>query len=59
MKKKKVIIDVLMEGPSGDFVFKPVEFETRSELKQFAEGERNAVIKYNIEKAAKEKGVRL
>jgi hypothetical protein len=57
--KKKVTIDVLMEGPAGNLVFQPVEFETRTALKRFAREAKNPVIKYNIEKAAKERRVEI
>ena len=58
MKHKKVVIDVLMEGLGGDLVFKPVEFQ-KTELKNFVRKERNPVIKYNAERAAKEKKVKV
>ena len=56
MPKKKVTIEVLMEGPGGDLVFKPVEFDTKAKLKQLAKQEKNPVLKHNFEKAVKEKG---
>ncbi len=54
MKKKKVVIEMLMEGTGGDLIFKPVEFETKTALKKAVEKETNTMLKHNLKKAAKE-----
>ena len=59
MKNKKVVIDVLVKGSGGELVFKPVEFHSKASLRQFTKEEKNPVIKYNAEKAAKEKKVKV
>jgi len=55
---KKVTIEVLMEGNAGELVFKPVEASTK-DLKALKEATNNPVLKYNLEKSAKEKKVRI
>lgn len=58
MPKKKITIEVLMEGPGGELVFQPLEM-TKEEIKEYAKKQTNPVLKHNVEKAAKEKKVKL
>tara|TARA_Y100000310_G_scaffold327497_2_gene393970 strand:- start:5319 stop:5495 length:177 start_codon:yes stop_codon:yes gene_type:complete len=57
--KKKVTIEMLVEGPGGDLVFREIDFETKSAIKKFAKTATNPVVKHNLKKAAKEKKVKL
>jgi len=58
VKERKVTIDVLMEGPGGELVFRPVR-ASRSDLKDLIEASQNPVIRYNVFKAGSGKRVKL
>jgi hypothetical protein len=53
-KKGTFIMDVLVEGPGGELIFKPVEVspDDISQLKQLSQ---NPVAKFNIKKELKRK----
>ncbi len=57
-KDRKITIDVLMEGPGGELVFKEVK-ASRHDLKELVEASRNPVIKHNVFKAGSEKKVKV
>ena len=57
-KGKKISIDVLMEGPGGDLVFREVQ-ASKDDLRGLIEASRNPVIKNNIFRAGEQKKVRL
>ncbi len=57
-KGRKISIDVLMEGPGGDLVFREVK-ASKDDLRDLIEASRNPVIKNNVFKAGEEKKVKL
>ncbi len=59
MKKKKIVLETIMEGPAGDLIVKPVEFESKSAVKRFAKAENKPFILHTLQKSAKEKKVKL
>jgi hypothetical protein len=56
--KKKVSIEVLVEGRGGELVFVPLELP-KEKIREMAASAKNPVLKHSIEKAAKEKKVKL
>ena len=58
MDKKRVLIEVLVEGPGGDLVFRPLEM-SKKEIQGFAKEQTNPVLKHNVERAARERKVKL
>jgi len=56
-KKGKFTIEILMERPGGELIFKPIR-ASRDDLRELIEATTNPVIKHNIETRAKEKRVR-
>ncbi len=57
-EKRKVTIEVLMEGSGGDLVFQPIK-ASRDDLRDLIDASKNPVIKHNIESMAKEKKMRM
>lgn len=57
-EKRKVTIEVLMEGSGGDLVFQPIK-ASKDDLRDLIEASKNPVIKHNIESRAKEKKMRM
>ncbi len=57
-KGRKISIDVLMEGPGGELVFKEVK-ASKNDLKELIEASRNPVIKRNVFKAGSEKKIKV
>ena len=57
-KKRKVSIDILIEGPGGELVFKEVK-ASRHDLKKVVEAGRNPVIKHNVFKAGSKKKIKV
>ena len=57
-EKRKVTIEVLMEGSGGDLVFQPIK-ASRDDLRDLIDASKNPVIRHNIESRAKEKRVRI
>ncbi len=55
---KKVSIEVLVEGPGGALVFRPLEM-SKKEIQGFAKEQKNPVLRHNVERAAREKKVKL
>ena len=54
----KITIEVLVEGTGGELVFKPVEVWPGN-LRELIETTKNPVVRQSIEKAAKEKKVKI
>lgn len=48
-EKKKVTIEVLMEGPGGELYFQPVEADP-DHLEELIAATKNNMIKHNLEK---------
>ena len=57
-KDRKFSIDVLMEGPGGELVFKEVK-ASRRDLKELIKASRNPVIKHNVFKAGSGKRIKV
>jgi hypothetical protein len=55
---KKVALELLMEGPGGNLVFRSVQITT-GEVKKIAEKEKNPVIISNLAKTAREKNIKV
>jgi len=58
MPERKITLDVLVEGPAGTLVFKPVR-ASRNDLKELVEASRNPVIRRNVFRPGTEKRVRI
>ncbi len=54
--EKKITIDVLVEGPGGELIFKPVQ-ASKSDLHELLEASKNPVIKRNVFKPGSDKKV--
>jgi hypothetical protein len=48
-KEKPIVIEVLMEGPSGELYFQPIE-ATPENLQELIKATTNSVIKHNLQK---------
>ncbi len=57
-EKRKVTIEVLMEGGGGDLLFQPIK-ASKDDLRDLIDASKNPVIKHNIESRAKEKKIRV
>lgn len=57
-KERKISLDVLMEGPGGDLVFREVK-ASKDDLRDLIEASRNPIIKNNVFKAGEGKKVKL
>lgn len=57
-KRRKILLDVLMEGPGGDLVFREVQ-ASKDDLRELIEASRNPVIKNNVFRAGEGKKVKL
>ncbi len=57
-KERKVTLDVLVEGPGGELVFRPVKASPHN-LKEVIEASKNPVLKHNVFKTGTEKKVKL
>jgi hypothetical protein len=57
-KERKITLDVLVEGPGGELVFRPVQ-ASKSDLKEVLEASKNPVLKHNVFRAGTEKKVKL
>ena len=53
-KGRKITIDVLVEGPGGELIFKPVQ-ASKHDLKEIINASKNPVIKHNAFKAGTDK----
>lgn len=56
--QKKHSIEMLMEGKGGELVFQPIEATTK-DLRKLVEAAKNPVIRHNMHKSLKEKGINL
>lgn len=52
MPEKKITIEMLVPGPDGELVFKPVT-GTKNEIIELIKKEKNEIVKYNMEKELK------
>lgn len=50
--KKKVTIEVLMEGPNGELYFQPIEADPEH-MEELIAATKNSMIKHNLEKQLK------
>lgn len=50
--KKKIIIEVLMEGPGGELYFQPIEADP-DHLEELIAATTNSMIKHNLEEQLK------
>ena len=55
-EQKKISIEVLMEGPGGDLIFKEIS-GTKQEILEMLKNEKNPMVRHNLEKQLKEKKV--
>ena len=53
-KDRKITIDVLVEGPGGVLIFRPIK-ANKDSLKDLVKTSKNPVIKHNIFKTGTEK----
>jgi len=56
--ERKVTIDVLVEGPGGELVFRAVK-ASKTDLKELVEASKNPVISYNVFKAGSNKRLKV
>jgi len=57
-QKKGIEIEVLVEGPGGELFFKLI-VATRANIRELINTTKNPVVKMNLEKAAKERGIKI